>query len=220
MRNLEHEQQQELFKAIIKTQEEERERIAEQLHNSVGQLLYAVKLSLNQIKLERPEYNSENIEALEKAGKLISETIAECRRTSHGLMPSLLKDFGLNVAIRDLCDQLNPSINIRCICKISVPIKDKYVEVVVFRIVQELILNIVKHSEATEANCLVEIDSNNVLISVQDNGKGLETGGAQGKGIGLASIKNRIALMRGHLNISSKPNKGTAVKISFPREGF
>ncbi|WP_207532447.1 PAS domain-containing sensor histidine kinase [Desertivirga arenae] len=214
----EQKKQQELFHATIRAQEEERERIAEQLHNSLGQLLYAAKLNLDQIKPgEDREINEINRKQLSKTEGLIADCITECRRTSHGLLPMILKDYGLRAAIADLCEQLNPGLNIKWQFNSSHAIKDKYVEVVIFRTVQELLLNVVKHAAATKAFCKVDISKSRISLSVEDNGKGFDPGKIEGRGIGLTALKGRIELMGGTLNISSNVNGGTVISIQLPR---
>jgi len=217
LKNQEQKQQQELFEVTIRTQEEERERIAEQLHNSLGQMLYTVKLNLAQLKLKE-HGDKERIEQVDKVERLLSESIVECRRTSHSLLPALLKDFGLKVAIEDMCGQLNVGIKVKCKFECTNPIQDKYVEVVVFRTIQELLLNVVKHAEATEAFCKVSVSEDSISITVEDNGKGFISTETKGKGIGLSAIKSRIGLMRGNVEISSKINGGTKVAISLGRK--
>lgn len=209
----------ELFETIIRTQEEERERIAEQLHNSLGQMLYAVKIKLSQIRLT-PGEQQENIATLSEANTLLSDSISECRRTAHHLLPRILNDFGLRDAIEDLSRQFNSTVKFKVDFESLAPIKEKYVEIVIFRIVQELFLNIVKHAAATEANCIVRIDKKAMTIVVHDNGKGLEPGALKKNGIGLSAMKSRVKHMEGTFDISSQAQKGTTVTITLPRRKF
>jgi PAS domain S-box-containing protein len=148
LKHKEQQKQKELFQIIIQTQEKERERIAEQLHNSLGQMLYAVKINLNRVKPGSKD-TAENNKALAEADKLLSESIIECRRTSHYLLPRILKDFGLREALEDLCIQFRPTIQMKLSFESLAPIKEEFAEIVIFRTVQELLLNIVKHAEAS-----------------------------------------------------------------------
>ena len=214
LKSLEKKQQQELFELAIQAQEEERERIAEHLHDSLGQMLYAVKLNLDQFKIK---VHGGDKEQLERVNKLLTESISECRKVSHDLLPRLLKDFGLDVAIKDMCEQLAPGIKVNCELIGLFPIEDKYVELVVFRTVQELLLNAVEHAKANQVTCKVKIDRHSISVLVDDNGKGFPSE-IKGNGIGLSAIKSRIGLMGGSVEISSKMNQGTKVVITLPRE--
>jgi PAS domain S-box-containing protein len=219
LKHQEQEKQKELFAIIIQTQEEERERIAEQLHNSLGQMLYAVKINLNLVKLES-EDRAKNEKALAEATKLLSESIIECRRTSHYLLPKILKDFGLKEAIEDLCTQFRPTIQMKLSFKSLAPIKDEYAEIVIFRTVQELLLNVVKHAEASTASCGIHVGKKDISIRVEDNGKGFDPNALREHGIGLSAMKNRIEQMKGNFNVSSSLGQGTCVNITLPRRKF
>jgi PAS domain S-box-containing protein len=209
----------ELFENIVRTQEEERERIAEQLHNSLGQLLYAVKINLNQVKL-KSGVDVRSTMALDEANKLLSESIQECRRTAHYLLPGILTDYGLKEAIATLCRQFQPALFMRFHFTGMSTINEKYAEIVIFRTIQELFLNIVKHAEASQGTCSVHIGDTDLLVTVTDNGKGFDLGEMRKNGIGLSAMKRRIEQMTGTFDISSTLKRGTTVKIALPRRKF
>ncbi|WP_448697878.1 PAS domain-containing protein [Mucilaginibacter sp. AW1-3] len=213
-RESEERQQQEIFRTILNTQEEERKRIAENLHNSLGQILYSVKLSLDQIG--RADLEDGKAEALKNADKLLSNAINETRRISHELMPSILEDFGLKTAIADICRQFTNGIKLKFRFKDSALQLDKYIEVAIYRIVQELIMNIVKHSHAKDATVTIEKKRSRVIVLVQDSGDGFDQEKQKGDGIGLKAIRNQVSLLNGVLNIVSKPGDGTIINIDIP----
>lgn len=217
MRSMEERQQQDIFIATVKTQEEERKRIAENLHNGIGQLLYAVKISLDQIVLTKNNVEQATFHQSKKATmQLLEKAMKESRRISHELTPAILEDFGLQKAIEDVCQQFASTIDIKCRFKGINRILNKYVEVSVYRIIQELVMNIVKHAEATEAGVEVELDRKTIIITVFDNGIGLNMGQSKRQGIGMQTINNKIKLLRGSIIINS--TRGTSVTIRIPYE--
>jgi signal transduction histidine kinase len=213
-KELEEWQRQQVFRVILDTQEEERKRIAENLHNSIGQILYGTKLSLGQVlKADIAEDHKQHIRM---ADKLLSDAIAESRRLSHELMPVILEDFGLKVALEDICRQLSGQTRFKHRSKGLTNRLDKYIEVAVYRIVQELTMNIVKHAKATEALVAVEVQRAQLLVLVQDNGKGFNAESAKTPGIGLKTIQNKVSLLNGNIDIESKPDLGTVININIP----
>jgi signal transduction histidine kinase len=216
IKRMEAEQQQEIFRAILASQEEERRRISESLHNGLGQLLYAIKISLAHVTqrqaLTHPE---EYVDAKKYTEQLLKDAIDESRRISHELMPSILEQFGLKAAIQDVSKQLSESTVFKCSIKGAVQGLDSYLQLAVFRTVQELMLNVVKHSKATEASTDVSISATKIFIQVQDNGQGMAEL-KNSKGIGLASIRSKVKLLNGQLKIGSMPGNGTTVSVHIP----
>ncbi len=213
-------QQQQLLNAILDAQEEERRRISESLHNGVGQTLFAAQLSLARVDVNpRPERKPEVAQALEKARQLLTEAMVDTRRASHELVPILLKDYGLLKAMEEFCSRFERTgIKLECHCfpeRLSPPL-----EMALYRISQELVNNIFKHSGATRAVLEVSKDRNFIYLEAQDNGKGMEIGSlrgpAPGKGIGMRTMQDRVDLLGGRLEIDATPGKGTLVAIRVP----
>lgn len=217
IRRMEADQQQEIFRVTLASQEEERRRISESLHNGLGQVLYAIKISMAHLTqkqaLTKPKEYAETKLYTEQ---LLKDAIAESRRISHELMPSILEDFGLKFAINDICQQLNRRVKFTCKFREETFRLEKYMELAVFRITQELMLNVVKHSEATRATTEISIKVDEVLIRVQDNGHGITKQAEDNMGIGLASIRSRVKLLNGEVHIDSNINKGTIVTVQMP----
>ncbi|MGY2132218.1 sensor histidine kinase [Hymenobacter sp. HD11105] len=201
-------QQQEVLSAILTTQEEERKRIAEALHNGVGQLLYATKLNL--------ENRSGGTFSREAALALLEEAIKSTRTISFELTPGILKDFGLKSALEELVKRI-PRAGLHVHLYLTGSFNDlpQQLEVSVYRIVQELLNNIIKHAKAREAIVHVVHEDGHVAISVEDNGVGFDAAqvNARHSGIGLTSIRNRVDLLAGTLSIDSRPGRGTIVSI-------
>ena len=217
IRRMTSEQQREIFRVTLSSQEEERRRISESLHNGLGQLLYAIKISMThvtqQLAVSKPEaYNKLKT----YTERLLADAIAESRRISHELMPSVLEEFGLRAAINEVCQQLSIGLNFQCKFRGLSYKLDKYMELAIYRTVQELMLNVVKHAKATRATTEVNINAATILIKVQDNGQGILQSGESKKGIGLASIRSKVELLDGDVSIKSESGKGTTVILHIP----
>lgn len=213
LRELEVSRQREIVTATLNALEEERRRIAESLHNGLGQLLYAIKISLATLAQEMAP--AEFKEAKDYTSHLLGDAITESRRISHELMPATLEEFGLQTAIGDICDQLQDGIHFTCLFKGPKQRLEKYLELAVYRTVQELMTNVIKHARATEARTEVAIGKKQVLIRVTDNGKGFLTVQTHKPGIGLSSIRSKIKLLNGQVDVRTG-NNGTEVEVLIP----
>lgn len=217
IRRMTSEQQREIFRVTLSSQEEERRRISESLHNGLGQLLYAIKISMEHVTMQLAVSKPEAYTKLKNYTEaLLADAIAESRRISHELMPSILEEFGLRAAIHEVCQQLNKGLSFQCQLKGFSYKLDKYMELAIYRTVQELMLNVVKHSKATRASTEVSINAAKVFIKVQDNGQGIFKSGESKKGIGLASIRSKVKLLNGDVKIDSESGQGTTVIVHIP----
>jgi PAS domain S-box-containing protein len=207
-------QQKEFLNAILDAQESERRRIAEALHNGLGQLLYATKL--NAEKLPAMAENS----VKERVNNLLDEAIRETRSISHDLIPTLLEDFGLEAAIEDFCSKFRQStFQISCDVIGFGKRPDRYLEIAIYRITQELLNNVVKHAAATRTDIQVLRRKHEILIQVEDNGKGFDVETALNNtrtSLGLKSIRDRVKLLNGTLTIESAPGRGSTITIKLP----
>lgn len=211
--------QHKLFKATLDAQEKERKRIAESLHNGLGQLLYGVKLTLNDLHLKPNDiWLEEHQQILQETEKLLNEAINEARRMSHELIPSILEDFGLKTAIEDICRQFKHVLHITCNFTDLPARMDQYTEIALYRIIQELVTNVIKHAAATQASIYIDV-STNINVIVKDNGKGFttQTGNKHG-GIGLKTIQSNVKMLNGKLLITSAPGEGTTINITIPNK--
>ena len=198
--------QQEVLAAILTTQENERKRIAEALHNGLGQVLYATKLSLEGSHA-----------APRESLKLLDEAIRTARTISFELTPGILEDFGLRTALEEL---------VKRVARVRLPVRmhvagleqrlPPQVEIAVYRVVQELLNNVMKHAHASEVVVHVAHEDSRLEVSVEDNGCGFETAALAAQpltGIGLAGMRNRVALLGGELSINSQLGRGTIVSF-------
>lgn len=196
---------------LIKTQEDERSRVAKDLHDSIGQNLLVLK---NLFSLYQKNINTSK-EDIEKLNNLITESIDEVRNISSSLHPHQLRRLGFKTAIESMINKLNNS----SINGVSFTIENEIEElkepydIIVYRIVQETINNIIKHSEATYCNIKIFRINNMIELSVKDNGKGFDINTQYG-GLGLIGIRERAAYIDGKLIINSS-DKGTILTLTF-----
>lgn len=205
-------QQKALLLGILNAQEQERWRIAESLHNGVGQLLFATKLNFDQVEALVPR------EVFQGANQLLNEAIQETRRVSHELVPAVLDQVGLAKAIQDLCQQYSKT-RIRMQCEVAglATRLESYLEVAVYRICQELLTNVTKHAEATSADILLIVEDNELTLKVRDNGKGISPDAGKATGIGLRTIQDRVALLNGTFSLHTPATGlGTQITIQIP----
>jgi two-component system, NarL family, sensor kinase len=199
--------------SLLKGQEDERSRLAKDLHDGLGGLLSGVKLQLGAMKgnlILSEEHGRTFNNAL---GKL-DESISEMRRVAHNMMPEALMKLGLQQALQDYCDGLSESQPFKINGEFYGLEKrmEPSVEIVLYRIVQELLNNAVKHSGATTILAQVMRQDNNLSITVEDNGKGFDNETVV-QGAGLKNIRSRVDYLKGQLDIKSELGKGTSIHI-------
>lgn len=207
-------QQQEIAKleALIDGEEKERKRIAQDLHDGLNGDLSAIKYRLS--TLEEAALSAVDAENLTKVINMLDESCAQVRSISHNLMPSSILDFGLIESIKEYCVKINTSDNFR----IEFQTFGNYValskksETVIFRIIQELVTNILKHAKATEAIIQFNYRIDELFITVEDNGIGFDKSTVS-TGIGHKNIKTRIDFLNAQLDLDST-NAGTSYTIS------
>ena len=202
--------------AMVEGQEDERKRIAEDLHDRVGSILSTVKLYFNSLNTKIDTFQGENNQQFEKANTLLDEAVDEIRRISHNLISSILMKFGLGPALKDLCETVEGAQQIKVHLQMHGIDQrlNNQLEISLYRIIQELISNILKHAKATEITISITHQNGNLNILVEDNGKGFDTSVIP-NGIGLKNIKSRILKLNGQINIDSVTDRGTIVNLNF-----
>ena len=212
---LETDYQKQLLDSTIDSQEKERKRIASDLHDGVGAMLSAAKLNLNMLKGGTIPAN-EMIEAVGETKDMIDETIETVRRISKDLLPSSLEKFGLNMAVQELCDKLtNAETRVTFDQSGEYAGLDAQKELMIYRVIQELINNALKHSEAETISIKMQ-QNDHLQITVEDNGKGFDLEATKNdikKGVGLYNIENRVSLLDGDVDFVSSPGNGAKVTI-------
>lgn len=204
-------------KAILESEENERQRLARELHDGIGQLLTATKLNLNtlseSITAENDKKNFEN--SLE----ILDDSIREIRVISHNMMPAVLMQSGLIRAVEDFIQKINQTKKITIHFEASGLEEhrmDETQKLMLFRIIQESVTNTLKYAEATNLSIQISADENEITVMIEDNGKGFDIDEVNKKGgIGLKNIRLRTEYLKGKLDIDSTPN-GTTTIIEIP----
>ena len=202
-------------KFLVEGQEEERKRIAKELHDGLGVLLSTTKIQFTSIKDKSPE----NKEIIEKATKILEQATGDVRKISHNMMPGLLTRFGLFEAAEDLIDNLNETGGLTAICEITGDTKRlaENKEIMMYRVIQEMVNNTIKHAAAKSIQLKMNIHPEELKINYSDDGKGFNVGEKlQSKSIGLNSIQSRVNFLNGKLDIESAYNKGAQFTLSVP----
>jgi len=215
---LETEKQLTAAEAVLKGEEQERSRIAKDLHDGLGGMLSGIKYSFNNMKgnlIMTPENN----QAFERSMDMLDSSIKEMRRVAHNMMPEALVKFGLDTALKDFCNDINQSgalqVNYQSLGMENASI-EQTTSITVYRIVQELINNSMKHAVARNAIVQVSNTGKQLSVTVEDDGKGFDTAVLKkGTGIGWNNIQSRVDFLKGNLDVQSENGKGTSVHIEF-----
>ncbi len=204
--------------AMIAGQEKERERVASDLHDSVGATLVAAKLQFNYLKNNKGKLKNED-ELFEKTNSLLEEAYTEIRAMAHLKNSGVIAKNGLLPAVKKLALNASGTNNL------TIEVQDfglderleNSMEILVFRIIQELVTNIIKHSQASEASISITQHKDLLSIIVEDNGQGFDIKKIHNEdGMGLANIERRVELLEGSMEVDSTEGKGTTVLIDIP----
>jgi signal transduction histidine kinase len=209
--------QREVLQDVLHAQEEERERIAESLHNGLGQLLFAIRLNLQNYLAHLPE-DEAGAGPLLKANDLLKEAITQSRIISTDLVPSILRDHGLPAALREWTEKLSaPALRVHLrVVGLEARLAPD-LELNVFRIVQALLGNVLQ-SEASRVDVLLIRSGSGLSLLVEDDGKGLTDSelAALNGDTGMRSVHSRAALLGGRVSLEATPGAGTAVRVFLP----
>lgn len=215
--------QQEIFtqqnlatKAVIEAEEKERQRIASDLHDGVGQMMSAAKMNLSAIENAIPFTTKEQKNAYEKAMNLVDESCKEVRTVSHNMMPNALLKAGLGNAVREFLNKIDTQvINISLDTDGLSEHVNANTEIVLYRVIQECVNNVLKHAKASQLDISLIKDDAGISATIEDNGIGFITATIQA-GIGLQNIKTRIEYLKGTVEWDSARGNGTLVAIHVP----
>ena len=214
---LEKEKQLAATEALLKGEEQERTRLAKDLHDGLGGMLSGIKYSF-QIMKGNLIMTPDNQQAFERSMDLLDSSIKEMRRVAHNMMPEALVKFGLNTALKDFCNDINRSgaleVSYQSIGLENAEI-DQTTAITIYRIVQELINNTMKHAAAKTAIVQVgKTSDGKISITVEDDGKGFDPVIIQEvKGMGWSNIYSRVRYLKGKVDVRSEAGKGTSVLI-------
>ena len=213
-------QQQVLFEAVQAAQEAERKRMAESLHNGIGQMLYATKLRIDQLHAPLLGTNPALVAARNEADRLLAEAIRQTRALSHELVPMALEKFGLAASLHDIGTSMStPQLHFHCHAQFDedTVLLPPALQMALYRMAQELAQNIAKHATgATTARLEVETTPGWALLRAEDDGKGFTSPPDETHGLGLRSIRDRVDLLGGQMTLGSNPAGGAYVRIRIP----
>ena len=203
------------FKAIIEAEEKERIRIAKDLHDGIGQLLSTARVNVAALE---GEVDKEDEIVVKNSLNVIDESIKEIRSISHNLMPIALVEYGLIKAIETLVLRINEANTIIVQFKhegIENRIEQN-TEISLYRIIQEVINNMLKHSKGEKINIELRKKEEKILLKIQDNGQGFDINKIEkSSGIGWKNIYSRLLMINGNIDIKSSPELGTIINIDF-----
>lgn len=205
--------------AMVEGQEKERKRIAEDLHDNIGSVLATLKLHFENLKLNKDKKHFNQDELYERTEKLIDETYLKVRNIAHQKNAGVIANQGLLSAIKVMSEKISSAnkLNIEVVSFGLNKRLETSLEITVFRIIQELITNIIKHAEAKNATINLSLYKNILNLIIEDNGKGFDVQKIKlNKGVGLSSIKARIKHLNGTFKIDSTPNHGTSIIMDIP----
>lgn len=211
--------QQELkARAILEAEENERQRIAKDLHDGVGQMMSAAKMNLSAIESELSFTDPKQKESFDKAISLVDESCKEVRTVSHIMMPNALLRNSLGNAIHEFVNKLsNKTMQVHVYTEGLDEKMDTNVETVLYRVIQECVHNAMKHAQATNLDISLIRDKDGISGTVEDNGKGFDPADKENfEGIGLKNIITRIEYLRGTVDFDSAPGRGTVIAMHVP----
>jgi signal transduction histidine kinase len=216
-KDLEIQFKQDQIQAVILTQEEERKRIAQDLHDDISSKLNVVALNshlLNSPNLTEKEVQEITQNIIDLTGKALDSS----RKIAHALLPPVLEKFGLHAGVEELCLEYSNSkavmVNYSCRTEFNIAENDRHLHV--FRILQELMNNSLRHGKATKIAILFEEIDNKKQCTYSDNGIGFLMHNSENmKGLGMKNIESRIAFLKGTIDIKSAPNEGVIIIFNF-----
>ncbi len=211
-----NEQQRDSFRVVMEATEKERKRVAEDLHDGLGQLLSTAKLNLTAIETKDDAEEQKN---LSTSIAILDEACQEVRHISHNMMPSTLIRLGLVSAIKEQARKINESGKILVSVSISgfESRMDESREIAIYRVIQELLNNAIRYSNATDIEIKLEQLADGYLFSIKDNGKGFDPKVLElDKGIGWRNIRSRVDLLKGNIDLKTASGKGTVLNIWVP----
>lgn len=216
---LELEFQQKMMAATLESEENERRRLAGDLHDSVGGMLSTIRVGLTAIAKQLPDPKM-----IDQSKKMLDDTLTSVRRISLDLMPSTLEKFGLIPALREMCERVQAAslITVNFVEEGEFQGMESKQELKIFRIVQELVNNAIKHASASTISVTLKADAC-LIISVEDDGIGFNprlnhTGSEKGSGLGLYNMENRARLLNAKLEFDTQRKKGSKITLTVPHE--
>ena len=201
-------QRQGLVRRLLSATEEERRRLARELHDEISQLLTVIQLSLHHVEVDTPE--------MSRARDLLAKTQQEIHRIIYDLRPSLLDDLGLSAALKSHAQEhlARQGLSLSLEIEEGLPARPE-IEIATFRIYQELVTNILRHAQAEHVSIELYERDGRLVLAVEDDGVGFDPD-AKSAGVGLTGMRERAALLNGSIRFDSEPGMGTHVVVEIP----
>jgi len=204
-------------KAVMEAEENERQRIAQDLHDGIGQMMSAAKMNLSAFESGMSSLTAEQSSTLEKIISLVDESCRELRTVSHIMMPNALLKNNLDTAIKDFVNKLGgKTLQVHVYTEKLEERFDSNLETMLYRVVQECVHNAIKHAGATTLDISLVRDKEGISGTIEDNGKGFDSSNDLVEGLGLKNIRTRIAYLKGTVDFDSSPGRGTVVAFHIP----
>ncbi|MBN1112492.1 MAG: sensor histidine kinase [Bacteroidales bacterium] len=214
--NLRKENQTKILSAIIKTEERERQKFAKELHDGLGPILSSIKMSLSAI--DKSIMNPKNELIIDKTEMAVDNAIISIKEISNNLSPHILERFGLEKAIKTFTDTIVTceKLNILVSSNLNGKRYNYNIEVVIYRVIGELITNTLKHASASNVDISLFNYPNKLELFYSDNGIGFKINNIDSSGMGLVNINSRVKSLNGSVDMYSKPKQGFFIKVTIP----
>lgn len=201
------------FRDVMETEEKERARIAQELHDGLGQLLSTARLHVAGLE---DSVSTEDKPGVERSLKIIDDACVEVRSISHNMMPNALIRLGLIPAITEVVNNVNAARGIKIDFTNNIDTSlGRSLDITIYRVVQEILNNMIRHAKASHISMSIERNKDNLEIRMEDNGIGFDTDSLkESKGMGWKNIFSRVSMLDGNIKLESEPEKGTVVHIN------
>jgi signal transduction histidine kinase len=212
-------QQEQASRAVLEAEERERQRIGQDLHDGVGQMMSAAKINLSTFLSDIAIANEEEKIRVDNILSLIDESCKEVRAVSHNMMPNALLKAGLASAVREFVNKIDSRVmEVNLYTEGLDERLDTTIETVLYRVIQECVNNVIKHAQASMLDISIIKDEDGISATIEDNGRGFDmTDNSIRNGIGLKNIETRVQYLKGEVSFDSRPGHGTVVVISLNR---
>jgi signal transduction histidine kinase len=211
-------QQEMATRAVLEAEEAERQRIAKDLHDGVGQMMSAAKMNLSAVESGLNLQTAEQKLAFENIIQLVDDSCKEVRSVSHNMMPNALLKNNLAAAVREFIDKLDQRvIKVHLYAQGLEERLDLNIETILYRVIQECVNNVIKHSGADTLDITIIKEPAELTATIEDNGNGFDTSDKEKfEGIGLKNMRTRVEYLKGTIDVDSAPGHGTVVALHIP----
>ena len=211
-------EQENAARAVLEAEEKERQRIARDLHDGVGQMMSAAKMNLSAFEAEAQLKDPEQQLSLEKIIGLVDDSCREVRSVSHTMMPDVLLKKGLDAALRDFTGKVGSgSLQIGLYTEGIDEDLPMNTAMILYRVLQEAVNNVIKHAQASRLDISVVRDAEGIHATIEDNGIGFDvTDPAYTEGMGLKNIRTRVSFLKGTVDVDSAKGRGTVIAVEIP----